>query len=82
MRGSINPVCGRKDGMPSESQRDPLSPHPARLDGAKDGELNQPHLELLSDPIRLVRMVNQILRRSAPIDLIHHPHEADGVSIK
>ncbi len=55
-------------------------PHRPRVDGAKDGELSQPHLDLLSDPIRLVRMVNQILRHSSPNDLFHHPHEADGVS--
>ena len=55
-------------------------PHRPRVDGAKDGELDQPQLKLLSDPIRLVRMVNQRLRHVSPKDLFHHPHEADGVS--
>ena len=35
----------------------------------------QGHRVPLSDPIRLVRMVNQILRRSWPSDLLHHPRE-------
>ncbi len=42
----------------------------------------QRHHEPLSDPIRLVRMVNQILRGLSPIDLLHHPRKADGVREK
>ncbi len=33
----------------------------------------------LFDPIRLVRMVKQITRGCTEQNLIHHPHEADGV---
>ena len=37
-----------------------VRPHPARLDGANDGPLNRNHSPE-SDPIRLVRMVKQIM---------------------
>ena len=42
-----------------------FGPHPACLDGADDGELAD-ETSRLSDPIRLVRMVNQIHWQSPP----------------
>ncbi|HQX51878.1 MAG TPA: hypothetical protein PLR25_18305, partial [Planctomycetaceae bacterium] len=52
-------------------------PHPARLDGAKDGELAAPP-RTERGPIQLVWMVNKIPAATS-YDRLHHPHKADGV---
>jgi hypothetical protein len=57
-------------------------PHPACPDGAREGGLDAPPPPSRSDPIRLVRMVKQIVATASPANnLIHHPHKADGVEI-
>ena len=44
-----------------ELTRTAFRPHPACPDGARDGGLDDPVTASLSDPIRLVRMVKQIV---------------------
>ena len=55
----MEPVAGSE----STTNRGAARPHPARPDGAPDGVLSQSRPQLALDPIRLVRMVNQIVGR-------------------
>ena len=53
-------------------------PHPARPDGEEDGWLTEKTRQI-HDPIRLVRMVKEIMGyRRARTNLIHHPGKPDG----
>lgn len=57
-------------------------PPPACPVGEGDGELSADRLQLRLNPIRLARMVKEILRLRPQRHLIHHPDELDGVLVR